>query len=159
VVNRVTTTVPTYTFQPSGSLMPTATCSDLSEPAVSSERATRHMFSDMSGSLSDKPDGTKAHTQVTNTCLLAGERPNKTSVFITGTSDTRAFLAWFAGVLSSWPVGPTKRREFGSRPINRQRVQSLGQRTVDPRWEGGCEFPHFLGPGGQLCAATGEETV
>ena len=45
-------------FQASGSLKPTAICSDLSEPAASSETAIRRMSSDMAGPLSDKPDGT-----------------------------------------------------------------------------------------------------
>jgi hypothetical protein len=31
------------------------------------------MFSDMSESLSDKPDGTTPHAQVNNTCLPAGQ--------------------------------------------------------------------------------------
>jgi len=52
--------------------------SDPSEFDVSSETVNRRMFSDMSGSLSDKPDGTTPNAQVTNTCLSAGERPKKT---------------------------------------------------------------------------------
>jgi hypothetical protein len=59
-------------FQPSGSFSSTAMGSDLSEPAVSSETA-----SDMSGPLSEKPDGSIPNAQVTNACLPAGERPNK----------------------------------------------------------------------------------
>jgi len=47
------------------------------------------------GPLSEKPDGTSSNAQVTNTCLSAGERPNKTTIFISGSRDTRAFLAWF----------------------------------------------------------------
>jgi len=31
---------------------------------------------------------------VANACLPAGQRPNKTPIFISGVSDTRAFLAW-----------------------------------------------------------------
>jgi hypothetical protein len=81
-------------FQPSGSLKPTAMGSDLSEPAVSSETANRRMSSEMSRPLSDKPDGTTPNAQVNNTCLPAEARPNKTSIFISGTSDNRSFLAW-----------------------------------------------------------------
>jgi len=58
----------------------------------------------MSGPLSDKPGGTTPNAQVTNTCLSAGERPNKTPIFISGARDTRAFLAWLRG---SCPVGLT----------------------------------------------------
>ena len=52
------------------------------------------MSSDMSGPLSDMPDGTTFNAQMANTCLPAGERPNKTPIFISGVRDTRAFLAW-----------------------------------------------------------------
>ena len=52
------------------------------------------MSSDMSGLLSDMPDGPTINAQVANTCLPAGERPNKTPIFISGVRDTRAFLAW-----------------------------------------------------------------
>jgi len=48
----------------------------------------------MSEPLSDIPDVTTINTQVANTCLPAGERPNKTPILILGVRDTRAFLAW-----------------------------------------------------------------
>ena len=69
-------------FQPSGSLKSTAMGGDPSEPAVSSETAERRMCSDMFGPLSDKIDGTSSNAQVTNICLAAGERPNKSTIFI-----------------------------------------------------------------------------
>ena len=53
------------------------------------------MSSDMSGPLSDMPNGATINAQVANTCLPAGERPNKTTIFISGVLDTRAFLAWW----------------------------------------------------------------
>ena len=95
---------PVAPIQLSGSLTPTATGSDLSEPAASSETTHRCMSSDMSGSLCDKPDGTTPQVQVTNACLPAGERPNKTPIFITGVNDARAVLAWFR---ASCPSGLT----------------------------------------------------
>ena len=73
---------PVPPFQPSGSLKPTDMDSDISEPADSPETANRRMSNDMSGPLSDKPDGTTKHPQVANTCLPAGDRPNKKSIFI-----------------------------------------------------------------------------
>jgi hypothetical protein len=85
---------PVTPIQPSGSLKSTAMDSDPSESAVSSETVNRRMSSDMSGPLSDMPDGATTHAQVTNACLAAGERPNKTLIFITGVRDTRSFLAW-----------------------------------------------------------------
>jgi hypothetical protein len=57
----------------------------------------------MSGTLSDKPDGTTLNAQMANTGLPAGERPNKGPIFISGVHDTRAFLPWR-------PDGPTKVR-------------------------------------------------
>jgi len=78
--------------QPSGSLMPTALDSDLSETAVSFETANRRMSSDMPGPLSGKPDDTTQHAHVANTCIRAGEFTNKKPIFITGLRDTRAFL-------------------------------------------------------------------
>jgi hypothetical protein len=63
------------------------------------------MSNDMSGPLSDKPDGTtQQRAQVTNTCLPAVERPNKTPIFISGISDTRAFMSWLR---ASCPDGLT----------------------------------------------------
>jgi hypothetical protein len=41
---------------------------------------------------------------VANTCLPAGERPNKTPIFISGVRDTCAFLAWLQ---ASCPGGLT----------------------------------------------------
>ena len=89
--------------------------SDTSEPAVSSETANRRMSSDMSGPLSDMPDDATLHAQVANTCQPAGERPNKTPIFISGVRDTRAFLAWLR---ASCPDGPIQEREVDGRPIN-----------------------------------------
>jgi hypothetical protein len=48
----------------------------------------------MFGPLSGMPLGTTFDAHVANPCLTAGERPNKTPIFITGVADTRAFLAW-----------------------------------------------------------------
>jgi hypothetical protein len=79
--------------------------SDPSEPAASSESANRRMSNDMSGPLSDKPEGTTPqHAQVTKPCLPAGQRPNKTPIFISGATDTRTFLFWLR---ASCPGGLT----------------------------------------------------
>ena len=83
---------------------PTAMDSDPSEPAVSSEAVNRLMSSDMSGPLSDMPVGTTTHAQVTNACLPAGDRSNKTPIFISGVRDAHAFLACLRG---SCPGGLT----------------------------------------------------
>ena len=73
---------PVASFLASGSLKPTAMGLDLSETAVSSEIVKRRMCSDMSRPLSDNPDDTTTHAQVTNACLPAGERPNMTLFLI-----------------------------------------------------------------------------
>jgi len=85
---------PVAPSQPSGLLIPTAMYSDMSEPAVSSETANRRMSSDMSGPLNYMPDAATFSAEVANTCLPAGERPNKTPIFTLGVRDTRAFLVW-----------------------------------------------------------------
>jgi hypothetical protein len=77
-----------------GLLKLTANGLDSSEPAVSSEIDTRRMSSDMSGPLSATPIGTTKNTHVAKTCVPAGQGPNKTPIFISGVTDTRAFLAW-----------------------------------------------------------------
>jgi len=51
------------------------------------------MSSDMSGCPSDKSYGTTPPDQVTNT-LPKEKRFNKTPIYISVASDTRAFLAW-----------------------------------------------------------------
>jgi len=72
--------------------MPIAIDSYLSESAVLSETANRHMPSDMPGPLTDKPDGTTQHVHVANTCLLAVGLSSKMPIFITGVRDIRSFL-------------------------------------------------------------------
>jgi len=62
------------------------------------------MSSDMSRPLRDKLDGTTLRSQVTNTCLPAGERSNKTPIYISGVRDTHVFLAWLR---VSFPGGVT----------------------------------------------------
>ena len=80
-------------IQPSGSLKPTSMDSYMSVPAPSSETGNSRMSSDVSGPLSDKPDGISLYAQVVNACLPAGERPNRTPIFISGFRDTHAFVA------------------------------------------------------------------
>ena len=108
----------------------------MSEPAVSSETANRRMSSDMSGALSDKPDGATLNAQVANTCLPARQRPNKTPIFISGIRDNRAFLAWLR---ASCPGGLTAQLKSeklmvvhqqltGSEPLSAHCGPSMGGR-------------------------------
>jgi hypothetical protein len=60
---------------------------------VSPETVNSGISRDMSGPLSDMPDGNTIRVQATNTCLSAGERTNKTNIFISGVRDTRSFVA------------------------------------------------------------------
>jgi hypothetical protein len=76
--------------QSRGPSKPSAKRSDNSEPAVSSEATSRRMSTDMSGPL----DGMPAGTTLTAKVAPAGERPNKTFIFVAGVSDTRGFLTW-----------------------------------------------------------------
>jgi hypothetical protein len=59
---------PVVPFQPGESLKPTATDSEMSESTVSHETVNRRMSGNMSGPLSDMPDGTTIRAQVANTC-------------------------------------------------------------------------------------------
>jgi len=122
---------PVDSSQPSGSLKPTAMDSDPSKSSVSSETTNRRMSSDMSGPLSDKPDGTTSNAKVANACLPAGVCPNKKPTFILGFGDARSFLAWLR---ASCPGGLTAqiKSEKLMHTINRRRVPSLGQRTACP---------------------------
>jgi len=142
--------------QPSGSLKPTAMDSDPSESAVSTETVNRRMSSDMSGPLSDKPDGTTPNAQVANTCLSAGERANKTPIFISGLRDTRSFLAWLRGSYPGCLTTQLKAEKLMFMPstANGFRAAVSALRSIDG---GGCVFPHLHAPGGPLCADAGEE--
>jgi len=143
-------------LKPNVSLKPTAMDSDPSESAVSSETVNRRMSSDMSGPLSDKPDGTTPNAQVNNTCLSAGERPNKTPIFILGARDTRAFLAWLRGSCPGGLTAQLKAEKLMVVPstANDSRAVVSALLSIDG---GGCEFPHLHAPGGPLCAAAGEK--
>jgi hypothetical protein len=84
---------PVAPLQPSGSLKPTAMDSEPSTTAVSSETVDRRMSSDMSGLLTDKPDGATTQAQVNNACFAAGERPKRPSVSFKD----------FVAPVTSWP--------------------------------------------------------
>ena len=120
---------PKYT---SGALKSTDRDSDPSESAVSTETATRRMSYDLSGPLSGTPAGTTCNAKVATTCATAGERPNKTPIFISGAGDTRAFLAWLRASCPSGLTIPIKRRKVDGRPINRRRFPSCGQLIAFP---------------------------
>jgi hypothetical protein len=77
--------------QPSGTHKPQAKGSSLPETAAASEAAPRRMSQgDMSGPLCGMPSS----THVVNTCALAGQRPNRTPIFISGVNDNRVLLTW-----------------------------------------------------------------
>ena len=114
------------------------------------------MSSDMSGPLSDIPDGTTTNAQVANTCLTAGELPYKTPIFVSGVRDTRAFLVWLR---ASCPGGLTTELKAEKLMVvpstaNGFRAVVSALRSIDG---GECEFPHLYATGGLLCAAPGEE--
>ena len=69
---------PVATIKPSGSLTSKAKGSYPPGPDVSSKTSYRRMSCDTSGPLRSKPDATTTSAPVTNTCLPAETRPNKT---------------------------------------------------------------------------------
>jgi len=89
--------------QPSVPHKPLAKGSDHSEPADSSEAATRHMsLRDMPGPLCGMPDGTTSNAQVaTNSFAPAGKRQNKTPIFVSEVKDMRGFLTWIRASFQS----------------------------------------------------------
>jgi len=80
--------------QPIGTLKPTSMDSEPSETGVSVESSKRRMSNDMSGPLSRMRDGTTHKAHVTYACLKAGQLHNEAPNFISGVTDTLAFLAW-----------------------------------------------------------------
>ena len=85
----------------SGPPKPIAKGPDSSEPAVSMEAAQGRKSPDLSGPLGGMPAGAPPpHAHV----VPAGERRNKTPIFVSGVSDTRGFLKWLR---ESCPSGLT----------------------------------------------------
>ena len=142
--------------QPSGPIKPTAMDSDPSEPGVLMETTNTRMSSDKSGRLGVMPNGTTSNAQVANACLPAGERPNKTSIFTSGVSDTRSFLAWLR---ASCPGGLMAQLRGEKLMVVPSAVDGFSrcQCAAVPWWERRCEFPHLHAPRGPLCATSGEE--
>jgi hypothetical protein len=135
--------------------MPTAIDSDMSKSAVSSETANKRMSTDMSGPLSDIPNGATLNAQVA-ICLPARERPNMTPIFISRARDNRTFLPL---LLASCPGGLTaqlKSETLMVVPSTADGFQAAvsALRSLD---EGKGEFPHLNAPGEPLCAASGKE--
>ena len=110
------------------------------------------MSIDMPLPLSDMPDGTTLKAQVAN--ILAGERPNKTPIFISGARDTRAFMAWLRAPFPGGLTSQLKSEKFMVVPstvdVFRFAVSAL--RSLDERE--GVGFHTFTLP---LCAASGKE--
>jgi hypothetical protein len=82
--------------QESGPLKPTAKGSGTPEPADSSEADFRRTsLAVVSGPLSGMPGGTTSDTpKETTTVNPAGERNNKTPIYVSGVTDIRGFLTW-----------------------------------------------------------------
>ena len=114
------------------------------------------MSSDMSGPLSERPDDTTTHAQGNNSCLPAGELPNKTTIFISGVRDTRAFMVWWRAYC---PGGLTPELEVEKLMVvpstaNGFRAAYSELRSLDG---GGFAFSHLHALGRPRCAAPGEE--
>jgi hypothetical protein len=100
------------------------------------------MSEDMSGPLNGMPTGTSISAHVANTCVPAGERPNKTPIFITGVSDARAFLAWLRAFCPCVLTAQLKAEKFMVVPSTadgfRATVSAL--RFLDGEGGGGVSF-------------------
>ena len=131
--------------------------SDPSEPSVTSETANRRMSTDMSGPLSDKPDGTTNHVEVANTCLQTGERPNKTTIFISGFGVGRTFLAWLQASCLAALTAHLKCEKLMAVPSTADGFRVAVSALLSLGGKEGVRFHTFIAPGGQLCAASCEE--
>jgi hypothetical protein len=90
------TVVAGRTIQPNPSrpLKPIAKGSAHADPAATSEAALRRNSSELSGPLNGMPAGATSLQAPGVNVVPAGQRRNKTPIFVTGVSDTPGFLAW-----------------------------------------------------------------
>ena len=72
------------------------------------------MSSDMSAPLSGMPAGTILNAQVANSCVPAGDSPNKTPIFVSGVSETLVFLAKLRPFCLICPTAQIKGKNFRS---------------------------------------------
>jgi hypothetical protein len=82
--------------QERGSLKPAANVSGTPEPAVTSEADFRNTSPrDVSGPLNGTPAGTTPDKPMESTTVVpAGERHNKTPIYVYGVTDTGGFFTW-----------------------------------------------------------------
>ena len=99
------------------------------------ETTSRRMSSDMSGLLNGKPGGATAHAQVANACLSAGQRPKKTTIFISSVSGALSFLAWLRASCPGCPTVQLKGENFMVVPSTADgfRVAVSAQRSLMER--------------------------
>jgi len=104
------------------------------------------MSSDKSGPLNGMPDGTISKVEVAKSCLRAGERRNKMSIFISGVSDTHSFLAWLRASCPGGLMAQLKGEKLMVVPSTadgfRAAVSAL--RSLD--WKEGVSFHTFTLP-------------
>ena len=104
--------------QTRGPLMPRAKGSVNSAPAVSMESVQRRKSLDFSGPLSGMPAVATFFNAPVFSVALAGERRNKTRIFITGFSDTRSFLVWLRATRRSGLMAQIKTERLCDRVRN-----------------------------------------
>jgi hypothetical protein len=81
------------------------------------------------------PYGTTSSAHVVNTCAPAGQRPNKTPIFITGVNDTHAFLAWLQASCPSDLTAQLKNEKLMVIPSTADGFQTMvsAPRSLDGR--------------------------
>jgi len=117
----------------------------------SSETTNRRISNDMSGPLSRMPDGTTSNAHVAKACLLAGERPKKMTIFISGVSDTRSFLVWLRPSCPDGLVAPLKGEKLMAVPSTTEGYRAAISALRSLHDKDGVSFHNFTLPE-QRCA-------
>ena len=109
------------------------------------------MSSDMFGPLNGKPDNTTLKAQETNTCLPAGERPNKTPSFFSEIREARTFVAWLRVSCHGGLKAQLKPEKLIVVPSTANIFRSLSQLTAFPYEGEDVSFQTFMIPGTAVC--------
>jgi len=100
----------------------------------------------MSGHLSVMPDGSTSNAQLAKACLPAGERPNKTPIFISGFSDTRSLLAWLRASCPGGLMAQLKGEKLMVAPSTVDGFRAAISALSSLDWKDGVSFLTFTLP-------------
>jgi len=90
--------------------------------------------------------GATSSAHVTNACLPTGQRTNKTPIFISGVTDTRAFLAWLRASCSGGLMAQLKADKVMVVPSTADGFRAAGSALRSLDWKDGVSFHTFTLP-------------